>query len=165
MLEKSLISIRVGNDDTADLSDRSSFQSTSRFSALRLCSLQLQTTTQNEMPLNHRFRCLLFVSVISALILKSSQDSIMPTNKSSPSKAPGRLGLTLGTITNQSERNDVSIHCETGRGSQFGRPRPVSCSDALEHIPRDADLLFFGKRGTAPQGAYGLPYRYISCKP
>ena len=47
MLDKSLISIPVGND-TANLSDTSSFQYTKRFGARRLCSLQLQTTTSRR---------------------------------------------------------------------------------------------------------------------
>lgn len=117
------------------------------------------------MTFNHRFRGVLFFAAVSALVLNSAQISVMPTSNSSLSEAPGRLGLNLATITNQSEQNDVSIHCEIGRESQFGRPKPISCADALNRIPKDTDLLFFGKRGSAPRGAKGLPYRYISRKP
>ena len=121
--------------------------------------------TRKEMPFNHRFSGILCLSAISTLVLKSAQDSATPTNNSSLIETPGTLSLNLSTITNQSEQNDASIDCETGQWSRFGRPRPLSCADALNHIPSDTDLLFFGNRGTAPRGAKGLPYRYTSCKP
>lgn len=41
----------------------------------------------------------------------------------------------------------------------------MSCAGALENRPKSTSLQTFGNRGTAIQGAHGLPYRYISCKP
>ena len=152
----------------ANLSDRSIFQSTRSFGPPRLCSLQLQnhyTNTTTEMPFKDWFRRMLLYLTMSALVLKSAQDSSMPISNASLSLAQGTLTPNLSTITNQSELNDVSIKCEKDRERKFGSPRPISCADALNRIPRGANLLFFGERGAVPRGATGLPYRYTSCKP
>ena len=122
-------------------------------------------STEAKMPSKHRFREMLLYFTMSALVLKSAQDSSMPISNASLSVARGALSPNLSTTTNQAELNETSIQCEGGRQDKFGRPRPISCADALNRIPRDANLFFFGKRGTAPRGANGLPYRYTSCKP
>ena len=165
MLDKNLVSISGGNDSKSKRQKQLSIYKKLRPSLTPLFTApDHDINTRKKMTFNHRVKGVLFFAAILALGLNSAQISVMLISNSSLSEAPGRLGLTLGTVTNQSEQNDISIHCEIGQESRFGRPRPISCADALHSIPKDTDLLFFSKRGTAPRGAKGLPYRYISRK-
>ena len=116
------------------------------------------------MPLSRRLGSILWLPAIAALILNTQPDLILPAANSSLDAVSNALGLNFSGVTDQPGQNDVSIHCDTSVGQEYGHPGYMSCLDALREMPDGKNLQSFGNRGINVVGAKGLPSRYIGCK-